>query len=174
MRLHFDVPGEHKSGGEAAQPITVFYGFKADEAPNLLSSPCSPCCAANETPTLRHPQGLGGLAPVRLSSLPCLHYPLARCLPPADHSPPVLTRLKLTLASGPLHMLRPLLRTHFQLVRLFQVLAPHVGSLGRPPLPPKLVCSMRSRHQVPQFLNTVYTSPAQRQQVANSVDGIKK
>ena len=84
------------------------------------------------------------------------------------------SHLKLTLTSGPLHMLRTLLRTHFPLARLFQVLTPRVGSLGRPPPPTKLLCSMCSQHQVPQFLNTMYTSPAQRQQGANSVDGMKK
>ena len=93
---------------------------------------------------------------------------------PANHSPPVLTHLKLTLTSGPLHMLRTLLRTHFPLARLFQVLTPRVGSLGRPPPPTNLLCSMCSQHQVPRFLNTMYTSPAQRQQGANSVDGMKK
>lgn len=95
----------------------------------------------------------------------CLHTrkPLSSC-----------PHRKLSLASGPLHMLRPLLRTHFPLARLCQVLTPCVGSLGRPPPPPRLLCSVCSQHQVPQFLNTVYTSPAQRQQGANPVDRMKK
>ena len=88
--------------------------------------------------------------------------------PPAPHMPQTHSSLRAFAHA------MPLLRTHFLLIRLFQVLTPEVDCLGRPPLPPRFLCSMPSQHQVPQFLHTVYTPAAQRQQVANSVDGMKK
>ena len=64
--------------------------------------------------------------PLSASPASSASSPLTRCLhtrKPLSSCP----HLKLSLASGPLHMLRPLLRTHFPLARLCQVLTPCVA-----------------------------------------------
>lgn len=57
------------------QPIRKSFINLRQMVPNLLNSSCSSHRTANKIPTLCHPQGPCGLAPVRLSSLLCLFSP---------------------------------------------------------------------------------------------------
>ena len=157
------------------QPIRKsFINLRQMKSLTCLILPAVPTAPQIESHLSAIPRPMcSGLCPPLQPSLPVVpphplpSTPTTHC-PPAPHMPQAHSSLRAFAHA------MPLLRTHFPLIRLFQVLTPEVGCLGRPPLPPRLLCSMPSQHQVPQFLHTVYTSAAQRQQVANSVDGMKK